>query len=287
MVEDFLDAQCVAADEPYARLLDAMRYSLTAGGKRLRPILTLEFCRLCGGDVHAALPAACGVELLHTYSLIHDDLPCMDDDDLRRGQPTCHIKFGEANAILAGDALQTLAFSILSDAPMVEVSDRDRLAMVSELAMASGVAGMCGGQALDLEAEGRQVNLEQLERIHRHKTGALIRAAVRLGALSAGERGRKALPILDRYAESIGLAFQVQDDILDVVGDTATLGKRQGADQQLGKSTYPALLGLEHAQRKARDLIDDARRSLNELAAQSLDTSALEALADYIIQRDK
>ena len=158
---------------------------------------------------------------------------------------------------------------------------------LSELAMASGVAGMCGGQALDLEAEGRQVTLEQLERIHRHKTGALIRAAVRLGALSAGERGRKALPVLDRYAESIGLAFQVQDDILDVVGDTATLGKRQGADQQLGKSTYPALLGLEHAQRKARDLIDDARRSLNELAAQSLDTSALEALADYIIQRDK
>ena len=153
--------------------------------------------------------------------------------------------------------------------------------------MASGVAGMCGGQALDLEAEGRQVTLEQLERIHRHKTGALIRAAVRLGALSAGERGRNALPILARYAESIGLAFQVQDDILDVVGDTATLGKRQGADQQLGKSTYPALLGLEHAQRKARDLIDDARRSLNELAAQSLDTSALEALADYIIQRDK
>ena len=287
-VDKYLDAcleetQCAS----YHKLTDSMHYSLTAGGKRLRAILVLEFCRICGGDVEKALPVACGVEMLHTYSLIHDDLPAMDDDDLRRGQPTCHIKFGEANAILAGDALQTLAFSILSDAPMVEVSDRDRLAMVSELAMASGVAGMCGGQALDLEAEGRQVTLEQLERIHRHKTGALIRAAVRLGALSAGERGRKALPILDRYAESIGLAFQVQDDILDVVGDTATLGKRQGADQQLGKSTYPALLGLEHAQRKARDLIDDARRSLNELAAQSLDTSALEALADYIIQRNK
>ena len=162
-----------------------------------------------------------------------------------------------------------------------------RVACLQSLAHASGAAGMCGGQALDLEAEGRQVNLEQLERIHRHKTGALIRSAVRLGALSAGEQGRKALPVLDRYAESIGLAFQVQDDILDVVGDTATLGKRQGADQQLGKSTYPALLGLEQAQRKARDLIDDARQSLNELAAQSLDTSALEALADYIIQRDK
>lgn len=148
----------------------------------------------------------------------------MDDDDLRRGLPTCHVKFGEANAILAGDALQTLAFSILSDADMPEVSDRDRISMISELASASGIAGMCGGQALDLDAEGKHVPLEALERIHRHKTGALIRAAVRLGALSAGDKGRRALPVLDKYAESIGLAFRVQDDILDVVGDTATLG---------------------------------------------------------------
>ncbi|MBL5929807.1 (2E,6E)-farnesyl diphosphate synthase [Lelliottia amnigena] len=268
-------------------LVAAMHYGALLGGKRLRPFLVYATGNMFGISSNTLDAPAAAVECIHAYSLIHDDLPAMDDDDLRRGQPTCHIKFGEANAILAGDALQTLAFSILSDAPMIEVADRDRLAMVSELAMASGVAGMCGGQALDLEAEGHQVNLEQLERIHRHKTGALIRAAVRLGALSAGERGRQALPILDRYAESIGLAFQVQDDILDVVGDTATLGKRQGADQQLGKSTYPALLGLEQAQQKARDLIDDARQSLNALAAQSLDTSALEALADYIIQRDK
>lgn len=236
-------------------------------------------------DATLDAPAA-AVECIHAYSLIHDDLPAMDDDDLRRGQPTCHIKFGEANAILAGDALQTLAFSILSDAPMVEVSDRDRLAMVSELAMASGVAGMCGGQALDLEAEGRQVNLEQLERIHRHKTGALIRAAVRLGALSAGEQGRKALPILDRYAESIGLAFgfrmtfwmwwAILQHWVNVRVRTSSLAKY-----------LPALLGLEQAQRKARDLIEDARQSLSQLAAQSTDTSALEALADYIIQRNK
>ncbi|WP_267284984.1 (2E,6E)-farnesyl diphosphate synthase [Klebsiella pneumoniae] len=230
-------------------------------------------------------PAA-AVECIHAYSLMHDDLPAMDDDDLRRGLPTCHIKFGEANAILAGDALQTLAFSILSDAPMVDVPDRDRLAMVSELAQASGVAGMCGGQALDLQAEGQQVDLQALERIHRHKTGALIRAAVRMGALSAGERGRAALPA--RCAmRKISVLPSGPDDILDVVGDTATLGKRQGADQQLGKSTYPALLGLEQARKKAHDLIADARRSLDELAAQSLDTSALEALANYIIQRDK
>ncbi len=268
-------------------LVEAMHYGALLGGKRLRPFLVYATGEMFSVSPQTLDAPAAAIECIHAYSLIHDDLPAMDDDDLRRGQPTCHIKFGEASAILAGDALQTLAFSILSSAPMPDVADRDRLAMVTELAQASGVAGMCGGQALDLEAEGQHVDLAALERIHRHKTGALIRAAVRLGALSAGDKGRDALPILDTYAESIGLAFQVQDDILDVVGDTATLGKRQGADQQLGKSTYPALLGLEQARNKARDLIDDARQSLNQLAAQSLDTSALEALANYIIQRDK
>ncbi|QGN36874.1 (2E,6E)-farnesyl diphosphate synthase [Klebsiella oxytoca] len=268
-------------------LVEAMQYGALLGGKRLRPFLVYATGDMFGVSRATLDAPAAAVECIHAYSLMHDDLPAMDDDDLRRGLPTCHIKFGEANAILAGDALQTLAFSILSDAPMAEVPDRDRLAMISELAQASGIAGMCGGQALDLEAEGHQVDLQALERIHRHKTGALIRAAVRMGALSAGEAGRSALPVLDRYAENIGLAFQVQDDILDVVGDTATLGKRQGADQQLGKSTYPALLGLEQARKKAHDLITDARQSLRELAAQSLDTTALEALANYIIQRDK
>lgn len=277
------------APQPFQNtpLVEAMQYGALLGGKRLRPFLVYATGDMFGVSRATLDAPAAAVECIHAYSLMHDDLPAMDDDDLRRGQPTCHIKFGEANAILAGDALQTLAFSILSDAPMPEVPDRDRLAMISELAQASGIAGMCGGQALDLEAEGHQVDLPSLERIHRHKTGALIRAAVRMGALSAGEAGRRALPALDRYAENIGLAFQVQDDILDVVGDTATLGKRQGADQQLGKSTYPALLGLEQARKKAHDLITDARRSLNELTAQSLDTTALEALANYIIQRDK
>lgn len=277
------------APQPFQNtpLVEAMQYGALLGGKRLRPFLVYATGDMFGVSRATLDAPAAAVECIHAYSLMHDDLPAMDDDDLRRGQPTCHIKFGEANAILAGDALQTLAFSILSDAPMPEVPDRDRLAMISELAQASGIAGMCGGQALDLEAEGHQVDLTSLERIHRHKTGALIRAAVRMGALSAGEAGRRALPALDRFAENIGLAFQVQDDILDVVGDTATLGKRQGADQQLGKSTYPALLGLEQARKKAFDLITDARRSLTELAAQSLDTTALEALANYIIQRDK
>lgn len=268
-------------------LVEAMQYGALLGGKRLRPFLVYATGSMFGVSRQTLDAPAAAVECIHAYSLIHDDLPAMDDDDLRRGLPTCHIKFGEANAILAGDALQTLAFSILADAPMPEVASRDRLSLVSELATASGAAGMCGGQALDLAAEGEQVSLDALEQIHRHKTGALIRAAVRMGALSAGDRGREALPLLDRYAENIGLAFQVQDDILDVVGDTATLGKRQGADQQLGKSTYPALLGLEQARTKARDLIDDARQALSQLSAQSLDTTALEALANYIIQRDK
>lgn len=172
-------------------------------------------------------PAA-AIECIHAYSLIHDDLPAMDDDDLRRGQPTCHIKFGEAHAILAGDALQTLAFSILCDANMADVTTADRVAMLSELAQASGAMGMCAGQALDLEAEKRKVNLTELERIHRHKTGMLIRASVRLSALAAGARAASALPLLDRYASAIGLAFQVQDDILDVIGATEKTGKRQG-----------------------------------------------------------
>ncbi|AVJ16507.1 (2E,6E)-farnesyl diphosphate synthase [Serratia sp. JUb9] len=268
------------------RLVAAMRYGALLGGKRLRPFLVYATGEMFGVPSDNLDAPAAAVECIHAYSLIHDDLPAMDDDDLRRGQPTCHLKFDEASAILAGDALQTLAFSILADAEMPDVAMRDRLAMVSELAGASGVAGMCGGQALDLAAEDRQINLEELEQIHRHKTGALIRSAVRLGALAAGEPGRAALAELDRYAAAIGLAFQVQDDILDVIGDTAKIGKRQGADQQHGKSTYPALLGLDNARAKARDLYQEALSALDTLAAQSYNTASLRALASFIIERD-
>ncbi|CAI0726416.1 MULTISPECIES: (2E,6E)-farnesyl diphosphate synthase [Serratia] len=267
-------------------MVAAMRHGALLGGKRLRPFLVYTTGQMFGVSLNNLDAPAAAVECIHAYSLIHDDLPAMDDDDLRRGQPTCHIKFGEANAILAGDALQTLAFSILADADMPDVALRDRLAMVSELATASGVAGMCGGQSLDLEAEDQQVGLEALEQIHRHKTGALIRAAVRLGALAAGEPGRAALPQLDRYAAAIGLAFQVQDDILDVVGETEKIGKRQGADQQHGKSTYPALLGLDSAKAKAWDLYQEALAALDTLAAQSYNTAPLRALASFIIERD-
>ncbi|WP_034947407.1 (2E,6E)-farnesyl diphosphate synthase [Erwinia oleae] len=271
----------------HSPLLEAMAYGALLGGKRLRPFLVYATGEMLDADGTALDAPAAAVECVHAYSLIHDDLPAMDDDSLRRGQPTCHVKFGEDTAILAGDALQTLAFSILAEADMPNVSTESRLAMIAELAQASGARGMCGGQALDLAAEGRQIDLTALEQIHRHKTGALIRSAVRLGALAAGERGRAALPALDRYANAIGLAFQVQDDILDVVGDTAIIGKRQGADQDLGKSTYPALLGLDGARAKARDLYHESLSALEQLSAQSCDTAPLQALASYIIERDK
>lgn len=268
-------------------LVGAMRYGALLGGKRLRPYLVYATGRLFGCDLSALDAPAAAIECIHAYSLLHDDLPAMDDDDLRRGQPTCHIKFGEAHAILAGDALQTLAFTLLTDSPMPGVADRDRLCMLSELAHASGVAGMCGGQALDLAAEGQHVDLAALEQIHRHKTGALIRCAVRLGALAGGNAGHAALTLLDRYADAIGLAFQVQDDILDVVGDSSKTGKRQGADQQLDKSTYPALLGLDQARQKAADLQQEALRALTELEQQhNLNTQVLKSLASFIIERD-
>jgi len=285
-VDNVLEAYIDALPFGGSPLVEAMRHGALLGGKRMRPYLVYASGQLFGLKLENLDAPAAAIECIHAYSLIHDDLPAMDDDDLRRGQPTCHVKFGEANAILAGDALQTLAFSLLADVEMPDVAVSDRLSMISELAQASGVAGMCAGQALDLEAEGKQVDLAALERIHRHKTGALIRAAVRIGALAAGERGRAALPLLDRYAEAIGLAFQVQDDILDVIGDTQTLGKRQGADQQLGKSTYPALLGLEGAQAKAKDLYLEAVAALEALATHSYNTAPLLALARFVIERD-
>ena len=268
-------------------LVQAMEYGALLGGKRLRPFLVYAVGEMLHADDAALDAPAAAVECIHAYSLIHDDLPAMDDDSLRRGQPTCHIKFGEDTAILAGDALQTLAFTILADTPMPGVTAENRIAMISELAQASGVAGMCGGQALDLAAEGQQIDLSALEQIHRYKTGALIRSAVRLGALASGEQGRAALPELNRYAHAIGLAFQVQDDILDVVGDTAIIGKRQGADQHLGKSTYPALMGLESAREKAWDLYQESLSALEALAAQGFDTTSLQLLSSYIIERNK
>ncbi|MCC8372633.1 MULTISPECIES: (2E,6E)-farnesyl diphosphate synthase [Photorhabdus] len=271
------------ADNP---LVHTMQHGTLLGGKRLRPFLVYAVGELFGLSANNLDAPAAAVECIHAFSLIHDDLPAMDNDDLRRGQPTCHIKFGEAHAILAGDALQALAFEILSKREMPDVTTADRLEMLAELATASGIAGMCGGQALDLAAEGKHIDLHMLEHIHRHKTGALIRCAVRMGAYGAGQSGHDALPELDQYAQAIGLAFQVQDDILDVIGDTEMIGKRQGSDQQLEKSTYPALLGLEQAQKKAYELYQEALQALNKLEDKSYNTAMLRTLASFIIERN-
>jgi len=264
-------------------LLKAMKHGTLLGGKRARPFLTYVTGEMLGTSLEDLDTPAAAVECIHAYSLIHDDLPAMDDDELRRGQPTCHIEFDEAIAILAGDALQTLAFEILADGQLNPNAEPQRITMVKELARASGAAGMCLGQSLDLEAEGQQVGLAQLETIHKKKTGALIRCAIRLGALAAGEKGVAILPQLNKYAEAVGLAFQVQDDILDVIGDTETLGKPQGSDVELEKSTYPALLGLAGAQEKAQQLYQEALHALDTIP---YNTEQLEVFARYVIERN-
>lgn len=263
-------------------LIEAMRYGLLLGGKRARPFLVYITGQMLGCELTELDTPASAVECIHAYSLIHDDLPAMDDDELRRGQPTCHIKFDEATAILTGDSLQTLAFTILADGLLSPQAENYRIKMVKVLADASGANGMCVGQALDLAAENRSVSLEELEEIHRNKTGALMKAAIRLGALAAGEKGEQILPLLDQYADAVGLAFQVQDDILDIISDTETLGKPQGSDQQLNKSTYPALLGLDGAVNKAHTLLNEA---LQALEAIPYNTELLEEFARYVIER--
>jgi geranylgeranyl pyrophosphate synthase len=267
-----------------ARLAQAMRYSLLAGGKRLRPVLVYAASDALGGARVAATDcdrAACAIECLHTYSLIHDDLPAMDDDDLRRGVPTCHKAFGEASAILAGDALHTLAFELLCGAASADAELR--LGMIETLAVASGSRGMVGGQAIDLAHVGRDIAIETLEAMHRMKTGALIRAAVRIGALLGGA-GEDSLARFDRYAVHLGLAFQVQDDILDLCGDAAVLGKHPGSDAALAKPTYATRLGMDQAQHLARGLRDAA---LQELASLGPAAAALRELARFAVSRDR
>ena len=264
------------------RLYEAMRYSVINGGKRVRPLLVYGACEALGGDPGRADGAACAVELIHAYSLVHDDLPAMDDDDLRRGQPTTHKAFDEAVAILAGDGLQSLAFEVLADARGNPRDANLRLQMLACLGRAAGPAGMVGGQAIDLGSVGRKLDRLALEVMHRHKTGALIEASVRLGALASGRADSDALDALQTYAQAVGLAFQVQDDILDVESDTLTLGKRQGADIARDKPTYPALLGLAPAKAYALELRDQALQ-----AVQSFDQAAepLRALARYVVER--
>lgn len=269
-----------------SNLVAAMCHGVLLGGKRLRPFLVYITGEMFGITRDNLDAPAAAIECIHAYSLMHDDLPVMDNDDLRRGQPSCHIKFGAANAILAGNALQALAFSILADLDMPDVDLHDRLAMLSELAYASGAAGICGGQYMDLGATGKQISITALDQIHHYKTAILIRAAIRLGALAAGKNGRDALPTLDRYASAIGLAFQIQDDILDVISETDTMSKRKGMDQQHHKNTYPNLLGFDKAKHKTQELYQEALTALNALSPQSYDTTLLQTLASFIIKRD-
>jgi farnesyl diphosphate synthase len=264
-------------------LNEAMLYGAVLGGKRARPFLVYAVGEMLGSSLQTLDPLASAVECIHAYSLIHDDLPAMDDDELRRGQLTCHKKFNEATAILAGDALQTLAFDILSQ-PNQHLCPSTQLKMLNRLAKASGDHGMCAGQALDLAAENQAIDLTRLEAIHRAKTGALMEVAVELGALSKPDLPHQHLQLLQTFASSIGLAFQVHDDILDVIGDTATLGKPQGSDIALNKSTYPALLGLQQAQQKAEILYQEAVSALSQLP---YNTEKLASFAQYIIKRDK
>lgn len=260
----------------------ATHYSILNGGKRLRPFLVYATGKMLAADKHDLDILAAAIECIHSYSLVHDDLPAMDDDDLRRGRPTCHIMYGEAQAILAGDALQTLAFDLIANHSF-KVAPTQQIKMIAELTKASGLEGMVGGQALDITATNKAITVNELERIHQLKTGALLNCAITLGALCANNVTAHTFKQLSLFGKAIGLAFQVQDDILDIEGDTQILGKPQGSDIEGNKATYPALLGLEGAKQKARNLLDDAITALNEIAA---DTTELEQLAYYIVERN-
>ena len=282
-VETALDRFLPSLDIYPPKLIDAMRYSVFAGGKRLRPILVLVAAEAVGGDAEAVLPAACAIEYVHTYSMIHDDLPAMDDDDLRRGVPTNHVVYGEAMAILAGDALLTHAFELLSSAPLVDRFSASVLLQVHQcLASASGGLGMIGGQVIDIISEGQDVDLSTVEYIHRHKTAALIEASVVMGGLLGGGTEEE-VEALRTYGQHVGWAFQIADDILDVEGDAALLGKAVGRDAELAKATYPAVLGVDMSRQRAHELMEEGIHALDVL---SHDTDRLRQIASYIVSRN-
>ncbi|MDX1250843.1 MAG: (2E,6E)-farnesyl diphosphate synthase [Gammaproteobacteria bacterium] len=281
-IEQKLDHWLPAAGIHPTGLHEAMRYAVLGGGKRIRPLLVYAAGGALGVAEEALDGPACAVEFIHVYSLVHDDLPAMDDDDLRRGKPTCHKAFDEPTAILAGDALQTLAFYVLAHDPAIQTDAGSRLKMIETLALATGSRGMAGGQAIDLAAVGRALTLAELEDMHIHKTGALIRASVTLGALSLPGVDHTLLERLDRYAKCIGLAFQIRDDIIDIESDTATLGKTQGADAARNKPTYPALLGMAEAKQRALDLHQEALQCLDALDERA---DPLRWIAGYIVER--
>jgi farnesyl diphosphate synthase len=270
-------------DESAPKLKQAMEYALLSGGKRVRPFLVYATGEMLGADQQALDAAALSIECIHAFSLVHDDLPAMDDDDIRRGRPTCHIEFDEATAILAGDALQTLAFEILCTAPMPAANETHRIDLVRQLAAASGYQGMCGGQAMDLAATNQTIDQAQLQLLHSKKTGALLKVAISMAYTLAPNISANNRSQLDQFADCIGLAFQVKDDILDVVSDTETLGKPQGSDQALNKSTYPSLLGLAGAQDY---LVKLEQQALHALASLPYNSEILRSFIDYNTQRN-
>ena len=281
MVEAALQAQLDRCEGAPATLRDAMAYSLMAGGKRLRPILALAACEAVGARPDEAIEAACAVEFVHTYSLIHDDLPAMDDDDFRRGRPTAHKKFGEAVAILAGDALCAEAFRVAAEK---RKGREERVAdVVYELARAAGAVGMVGGQVIDIEATGKKISIEELEVLHRAKTGELLLVAVRAGARMGGADAA-ALERLTVYGRALGLAFQIVDDVLDITADLQTLGKDPGSDREAGKTTFVDLLGIDGARARAKTVMDDGIAALAPFGAKA---DALRALAHYTVERDR
>ncbi len=282
-IEQELISYLPEKDEYIKNLVDSMEYSLTAGGKRIRPMLVLEFAKLCGGKEEAAMPFACALEMIHTYSLIHDDLPCMDNDDLRRGKPTNHKVFGEACALLAGSGLLTLAFETASSEKSVALNGTEKcLSAIKVLSQIAGAEGMLGGQIIDLESEGKKVDVEHLKVMDSKKTGALIIGAAKLGCISAGATEQQMNAAVS-YAEKIGLVFQIVDDVLDITSSTEKLGKPVGSDSENEKSTYAALLGIEECMSISRKLTEEAVACL-ELFDE--DTTALKEFAYFLLNRE-
>jgi len=283
LVDKYLDKYLPDTSELPRSIHESMRYSVFAGGKRVRPILLLAACEAVGGEIRTAMPAACAMEMIHTYSLIHDDLPAMDNDDFRRGKPTNHKVFGEACAILAGDALLTEAFILLSNPDLSKgIPPATLLEVIHEIGVCAGSRGMIGGQVVDMESEGRkEIDLATVQYIHTHKTGALIKAALKCGALiGGGDAGM--VNAVTRYGEAVGLAFQIADDILDIEGTTEQIGKDAGSDQARGKATYPAVMGLAESKRRASELVDVA---IEALAGFGEKADPLREIAYYIVKR--
>ena len=281
-IEDLLK-EYMPKEEGYQKtIFEAMNYSLSAGGKRLRPILTMEACKVVGGNVEDAIPFAMAIEMIHTYSLIHDDLPALDNDDLRRGKKTNHIVYGEDMAILAGDALLNYAFEVMLSNSIDKENPNKYLNAINEIAKTSGIYGMIGGQVVDIQSENKQISKEMLDYIHNNKTAAIIIGCMRAGAI-IGDATQEQLEKITKYAKNIGLSFQIVDDILDIVGDESKLGKKVGSDIENHKSTYPSLIGLDESKNIAYELIQEAKESINSI---NKETKFLSDLADYIIDRE-